>query len=117
MLKYYPNTKDSVAKLIATIMSPTTAPDVREQIVRFMVQERKDLRFFIQSISPASITATWAINRLSRTELPRNVREDTARKILARLSGRVHLAPGDEQKPEPVLESLATAYRARARFG
>lgn len=54
---------------------------------------------------------------LRRTELPRNVREDTARKILARLSGRVHLAPGDEQKPEPVLESLATAYRARARFG
>jgi uncharacterized RDD family membrane protein YckC len=54
---------------------------------------------------------------LRRSELPRNVREDTARKILARLSGRLQLVPGDEQKPEPVLEALATAYRARARFG
>ena len=58
MLRYYPNTKDSVDALIETIMS-SPAPDVREQIVRFMVQERQDLRFFIQLIVKASTSRQW----------------------------------------------------------
>ena len=54
MLKYYPNTKDSANALIATIISSTTPPDVREQIVKFMVKERQDLGFFIQLIAKSS---------------------------------------------------------------
>jgi uncharacterized RDD family membrane protein YckC len=54
---------------------------------------------------------------LRRNQLAGDVRAETARKILQRLSARLEFSPEDLQNPEALLESLATAYRARARYG
>jgi hypothetical protein len=44
------------------------------------------------------------------------VRAETVRKIMQRLSPRLEFSPEDTQHPETLLETLATAYRAQARF-
>jgi len=54
---------------------------------------------------------------LRRNELAEGIRRDAARRIVRRLSARLELTPEDEQEPEPLLETLAIAYRARARYG
>jgi hypothetical protein len=54
---------------------------------------------------------------LRRNQLAGDVRAETARKILQRLSARLEFTPEDLQNPEALLETLATAYRARARYG
>jgi uncharacterized RDD family membrane protein YckC len=54
---------------------------------------------------------------LRRNQLAQNVRLEAAQRILRRVSARLKLTPENEQKPEQLLESLAVAHRARARFG
>ena len=54
---------------------------------------------------------------LRRNQLAAEVRTQTARKILHRLSGRLEFSPEDLRHPEALLETLATAYRTRARYG
>jgi len=54
---------------------------------------------------------------LRRQELADSVRRDAARKIVLRLSARLGLAAQDAREPEKLLETLALAYRARARYG
>jgi len=51
-----------------------------------------------------------------RSQLAKDVRADTGKKIMARLSARLEFTPEDAQNPEALLESLAAAYRANARF-
>jgi uncharacterized RDD family membrane protein YckC len=51
-----------------------------------------------------------------RSQLAPAVRADTGQKIMKRLATRLEFNPEDAQKPETVLENLATAYRAQARF-
>jgi uncharacterized RDD family membrane protein YckC len=53
---------------------------------------------------------------LRRSQLAPNVRAETVRKILQRLSPRLEFSPEDAQHPETLLETLATAYRAQSRF-
>jgi len=54
---------------------------------------------------------------LRRSELVEVVRRDAARKIVERLSARLDPTAQDAQDPEKLLETLAVAYRARARYG
>jgi len=54
---------------------------------------------------------------LRRGELAEDVRSGTAQKIVQRLSARLQLTAQDRQEPEKLLENLAMAYRARARYG
>jgi len=54
---------------------------------------------------------------LRRNELAEDVRRGTAQRIVQRLSARLALTAQDRQDPEKLLETLAMAYRARARFG
>jgi uncharacterized RDD family membrane protein YckC len=52
-----------------------------------------------------------------RNQLAADVRAETGRKIMARLSTRFEFTPEDAGNPEALLESLAAAYRACARYG
>ncbi len=54
---------------------------------------------------------------LRRNQLAAEVRTQTARQILHRLAGRLEFSPDDLRHPEALLETLATAYRTRARYG
>jgi uncharacterized RDD family membrane protein YckC len=54
---------------------------------------------------------------LRRNQLAAEVRSQTGRKILERLAARLEFSPEDQRHPEALLETLATAYRARARYG
>jgi uncharacterized RDD family membrane protein YckC len=51
-----------------------------------------------------------------RNQLASDVRTETARRIIYRLAGRLGLSQEDAQKPEALLETLATSFRARARY-
>jgi uncharacterized RDD family membrane protein YckC len=52
-----------------------------------------------------------------RNHLAPEVRAETGRKIMARLSTRFEFTPEDSRNPEGLLESLAAAYRTCARYG
>jgi uncharacterized RDD family membrane protein YckC len=54
---------------------------------------------------------------LRRNQLSADVRAQTARKILERLYSRIEFTPDEFKNPEPTLESLTAAYRARSRYG
>jgi uncharacterized RDD family membrane protein YckC len=54
---------------------------------------------------------------LRRSQLSADVRAQTARKIMERLYSRFKFSPDEFKNPEPTLEYLAGAYRARARYG
>jgi uncharacterized RDD family membrane protein YckC len=54
---------------------------------------------------------------LRRSQLTADVRTETARKIIERLSTRLEFSPEDLRNPEALLETLVTAYRTRARYG
>jgi len=54
---------------------------------------------------------------LRRNQLASEVRAQTARQILQRFAGRLDFSPEDLRSPEALLETLAAAYRARARYG
>ena len=51
-----------------------------------------------------------------RNQLAAAVRAETGRQIVQRLAARLEFSPEDAQQPEPLLETLATAYRSQARF-
>jgi uncharacterized RDD family membrane protein YckC len=53
---------------------------------------------------------------LRRKQLTADVRAETGRKIIQRLSGRLEFSPDDTRNPEALLETLVTAYRTRARY-
>ncbi len=54
---------------------------------------------------------------LRRNQLSTDVRAQTASRIMERLNSRFEFSPEEFKNPEPTLEFLAAAYRARARYG
>ncbi len=54
---------------------------------------------------------------LRRNQLSVDVRAQTASRIMERLNSRFAFSPDEFKTPEPTLEFLAAAYRARARYG
>ena len=54
---------------------------------------------------------------LRRNQLSSEVRTQTIHGIMRRLSASLEFAPEDTQNPEALLETLAAAYRTRARYG
>lgn len=73
------------------------------------------VRYDVSRLTPEEFQLIEAF-LLRRKELAESIRCDAARRIVRRLSARLELTPEDEQEPEPLLETLAGAYRARARF-
>jgi len=73
-------------------------------------------RFDVLHLTPGEFQLVEAF-LLRRKELAEVVRRDAARKIVQRISGRLDLTAQDAQEPEKLLETLALAYRARARYG
>ncbi len=73
-------------------------------------------RFDVLRLTPGEFQLVEAF-LLRRKELAGDVRRDAARKIVQRISGRLDLTAQDAQEPEKLLEALALAYRARARYG
>lgn len=53
---------------------------------------------------------------LRRGQLGVNVRDNLARQIAGRISAALGVSPEEQRRPEALLERLAAAYRARARF-
>ena len=53
---------------------------------------------------------------LRRTELSHEVRAQLTRQIVQRIASKLEISPEDQQRPEPLLEELATEYRQRAQF-
>jgi uncharacterized RDD family membrane protein YckC len=72
-------------------------------------------RFDVSRLTPGEFQLVEAF-LLRRKELAETVRRDAARKIVRRLAGRLDLTAQDEREPEKLLETLALAYRARARY-
>jgi uncharacterized RDD family membrane protein YckC len=79
--------------------------------------------------STASATFRYDVSRLTteefqlieafllrRKQLTADVRAETGRKIIQRLSVRLEFTPDDTRNPEALLETLVTAYRTRARY-
>jgi hypothetical protein len=73
-------------------------------------------RYDVSRIAPAEFQLIEAF-LLRRNQLATEVRAETGRKIVARLSARLEFSPEDARNHEALLESLATAYRTRARYG
>jgi len=73
-------------------------------------------RYNVSRLTPEEFQLIEAF-LLRRTELAEGVRREAAQQIVQRLSGRLELTAQDEQEPEKLLESLALAYRACARYG
>jgi len=73
-------------------------------------------RYDVSRLTPEEFQLIEAF-LLRRKELAEGTRRDTARKIARRLKARLELTPEDEREPEALLETLAIAYRARARYG
>jgi len=72
-------------------------------------------RYDVSRLTPEEFQLMEAF-LLRRNQLAENVRADTARKIIERISETLELTPEDKEKPEVLLETLAVAYRARSRF-
>jgi uncharacterized RDD family membrane protein YckC len=73
-------------------------------------------RYDVSRITPEEFQLIEAF-LLRRNQLAADVRRATGLKIVERLSARLEFSPEDASNPEPLLESLATAYRTRVRFG
>ena len=73
-------------------------------------------RFDVSRLTPGEFQLVEAF-LLRRQELAGVVRRDAAQKIVRRLAARLDLTAQDEREPEKLLETLALAYRARARYG
>lgn len=73
-------------------------------------------RYDVSRLAPMEFQLIEAF-LLRRNQLAADVRLDTGRKIIQRLSGRLEFSPEDARNPEALLETLAVAYRARARYG
>jgi uncharacterized RDD family membrane protein YckC len=76
----------------------------------------RSVRYDVSRLTPEEFQLIEAF-LLRRKELAEGIRRDAARRIAHRLSAHLELTPEDEQEPEPLLETLAVAYRARARYG
>ena len=72
-------------------------------------------RYDVSRLTPEEFQLIEAF-LLRRKELAEGIRRDAARRIARRLSARLELTPEDEREPEPLLEALVIAYRARARY-
>jgi hypothetical protein len=75
----------------------------------------RSVRYDVSRLTPEEFQLIEAF-LLRRKELAEGIRRDAARRIVHRLSARLELTPEDEQEPEPLLETLAVAYRARAHY-
>ncbi len=73
-------------------------------------------RYDVSRLAPEEFQLIEAF-LLRRNQLASEVRTQTARKILQRFAGRLDFSPEDLRTPEALLETLATAYRTRARYG
>jgi len=73
-------------------------------------------RYDVSRLMPAEFQLIEAF-LLRRKELAEGVRREAAGKIVQRLSARLELSDDDKQEPEKLLETIALAYRARARYG
>ena len=80
--------------------SPPTSVGLRYDVTRLKPEEFQLIETFL----------------VRRSQLTPAVRAETGRKILHRLAARLELTAEDSQHPETLLENLATAYRAQARF-
>ena len=74
------------------------------------------LRYDVSQLAPAEFQLIEAF-LLRRSQLAAEVRADTVRKIMQRLSACLEFTPEDKKNPEALLENLASAYRSRARYG
>jgi uncharacterized RDD family membrane protein YckC len=73
-------------------------------------------RYDVSRLAPEQFQLIEAF-LLRRNQLAPEVRRETGRKIIQRISARLEFTPEDTRNPEALLEALATAYRARARYG
>jgi uncharacterized RDD family membrane protein YckC len=73
-------------------------------------------RYDVSRLAPEEFQLIEAF-LLRRNQLAGEVRAETGRKIIQRLSASLAFSPEDARNPEALLETLASAYRARARYG
>ncbi|MGD0221838.1 MAG: RDD family protein [Terriglobia bacterium] len=73
-------------------------------------------RYDVSKITPEEFQLIEAF-LFRRNQLAAEVRTETGRMIMTRLSARLEFTPEDARNPEVLLETLATAYRACARYG
>jgi uncharacterized RDD family membrane protein YckC len=73
-------------------------------------------RYDVSRLAPEEFQLIEAF-LLRRNQLAADVRAETGRKIVQRLSASLEFSPEDARNPEALLETLASAYRARARYG
>ena len=73
-------------------------------------------RYDVSRLAPEEFQLIEAF-LVRRNQLAADVRIETGRKIIQRISARLEFSPEDTRNPEALLETLATAYRARARYG
>lgn len=73
-------------------------------------------RYDVSRLTPEEFQLIEAF-LLRRSQLATEVRAETRRKIMQRLSTRLEINPEDARNPEALLETLATAYRTRAQYG
>ena len=92
-------------------------PPVLETGVRWdLAASAGSSRYDVSRLAPEEFQLIEAF-LLRRNQLAADVRAETGRKIMQRLSARLEFSPEDTRNPEALLETLATAYRARARYG
>jgi uncharacterized RDD family membrane protein YckC len=73
-------------------------------------------RYDVSQITPEEFQLIEAF-LFRRNQLAAEVRAETGRRIMTRLSARFEFSPEDARNPEALLETLAAAYRACARYG
>jgi uncharacterized RDD family membrane protein YckC len=75
-----------------------------------------DSRYDVSQLAPAEFQLIEAF-LLRRSQLAADVRAETVRRIMHRLSACLEFTPEDKKNPEALLENLASAYRSHARYG
>ena len=75
-----------------------------------------NLRYDVSRLAPEEFQLIEAF-LLRRNQLPGEVRSETGRKIIQRLSARIEFSLDDAGNPEALLEALASAYRDHTRYG
>ena len=73
-------------------------------------------RYDVSRLTPEEFQLIEAF-LLRRNQLAPEVRAETVRKIMQRLAARVEFSAEDARTPEALMETIATAYRTRARYG
>ncbi len=92
-------------------------PAVLETAVRWdLAASPAGSRYDVSRLTPQEFQLIEAF-LLRRNQLGVEVRADTARKIIQRISPRFEFSADDLKNLEALLETLAGAYRARARYG